>query len=150
VAIRLKPADVALAGLGGAGGVVVLPLARAGLQIAAIEAGGWLNPQKDYHPDEIHNNVRMLVTASAKTKNEIPTFRTSPSARAERATSGRTMMTPSAARPFTTTATAGASRPGTSASARKCCDGTERMRFLKRARSKTGPSLMTTRNPTTT
>jgi len=92
VAIRLKPADVAVVGLGGAGGVAVLPLARAGIKIAAIEAGGWLNPQKDYHTDEIHNNVRMLVTAAAKTKTEIPTFRTDPSERARRATSGRTMM----------------------------------------------------------
>jgi gluconate 2-dehydrogenase alpha chain len=92
VAIHLKPADVAVVGLGGAGGVAVLPLARAGIKIAAIEAGGWLNPQKDYHTDEIHNNVRMLVTAAVKTKNEIPTFRTSPSESGWLATSGRTMM----------------------------------------------------------
>ena len=65
--IRLNPVDVVVVGLGGAGGVAVLPLARAGIKVAAIEAGGWLNPQKDYHTDEIHNNVRMLVTASAKT-----------------------------------------------------------------------------------
>lgn len=92
MATRLKPVDIAVVGLGGAGGIAVLPLARAGLKIAGIEAGGWLDPQKDFHTDEIHNNVRMLVTAAAKTKNEIPTFRTNPEDRARPATSGRTMM----------------------------------------------------------
>jgi choline dehydrogenase-like flavoprotein len=43
MAIRLKPADVAVIGLGAAGGVAVLPLARAGLQVAGIEAGGWMD-----------------------------------------------------------------------------------------------------------
>jgi choline dehydrogenase-like flavoprotein len=41
VAINLKPVDVAVIGLGAAGGVAVLPLARAGLKVAGIEAGGW-------------------------------------------------------------------------------------------------------------
>jgi gluconate 2-dehydrogenase alpha chain len=92
MATYLKPVDVAVVGLGGAGGIAVLPLARAGLRIVAIEAGGWLDPHQDFHTDEIHNNVRMLVTSAAKTKKEIPTFRTSPQARARPAASGRTMM----------------------------------------------------------
>jgi gluconate 2-dehydrogenase alpha chain len=92
MAINLKPVDVAVVGLGAAGGVAVLPLARAGLQIAGIEAGGWLDPHKDFHADEIHNNVRMQVTSVPKTKREIPTFRTSPDQAARRASSGRTMM----------------------------------------------------------
>ena len=92
MAINLKPVDVAVIGLGGAGGVAVLPLAQAGLKIAGIEAGGWLDPHTDFRPDEIHNNVRMLLTSVPKTKNEIPTFRTSPDERARRAPSGRTMM----------------------------------------------------------
>jgi gluconate 2-dehydrogenase alpha chain len=92
MATHLKPVDVAVVGLGGAGGIAVLPLARAGLKIAGIEAGGWLDPRKDFHTDEIHNNVRMLVTTVAKTKNEIPTFRTNPQDRARPANSGRTMM----------------------------------------------------------
>jgi len=92
MAINLKPVDVAVIGLGAAGGVAVLPLARAGLNVAGIEAGTWLDPHKDYRPDEIHNNVRMLVTSVTKAKNEVPTFRTSASQRAVRAPSGRTMM----------------------------------------------------------
>src|SRR4030088_185959 len=44
MAIQLKPVDVAVIGLGAAGGVAVLPLARAGLKIAGIEAGGWMDP----------------------------------------------------------------------------------------------------------
>ena len=39
MAINLKPVDVAVIGLGAAGGVAVLPLARAGLKVAGIEAG---------------------------------------------------------------------------------------------------------------
>ncbi len=92
MAIQLKPVDVAVVGLGGAGGVAVLPLARAGLNVVALDAGGWLDPHRDFHTDEIHNNVRMLVTSVAKTRNEIPTFRTTPQERARPATSGRTMM----------------------------------------------------------
>ena len=76
MAINLKPVDVAVVGLGAAGGVAVLPLARAGLKVAGIEAGTWMNPAKDFKPDEIHNNVRQLVTSVPKARNEIPTFRT--------------------------------------------------------------------------
>ena len=83
--INLKPVDVAVIGLGAAGGVAVLPLARAGLKIAGLEAGTWMNPAKDFKPDEIHNNVRQLVTSAPKARNEIPTFRTSPSGPVRRA-----------------------------------------------------------------
>ncbi len=41
---KLKPVDVAVIGLGAAGGVAVLPLARAGLKVAGIEAGTWMDP----------------------------------------------------------------------------------------------------------
>ena len=44
MAINRKPVDVAVIGLGAAGGVAVLPLARAGLKVAGIEAGGWMDP----------------------------------------------------------------------------------------------------------
>jgi gluconate 2-dehydrogenase alpha chain len=77
MAINLKPVDVAVVGLGAAGGVAVLPLARAGLKIAALEAGSWMKPS-DFKPDEIHNNVRREVTTGRKVWNEIPTFRTGP------------------------------------------------------------------------
>jgi choline dehydrogenase-like flavoprotein len=77
MAINLKPVDVAVVGLGAAGGVAVLPLARAGLKVAGIEAGSWMKPS-DFKPDEIHNNVRRLVTTGTKVWKEIPTFRTGP------------------------------------------------------------------------
>src|ERR1700676_4257935 len=86
MAISLKPVDVAVIGLGAAGGVAVLPLARAGLKVAGLEAGTWMNPAKDFKPDEIHNNVRQLVTSVPKARNEIPTFRTSPSSPTRRGT----------------------------------------------------------------
>jgi gluconate 2-dehydrogenase alpha chain len=82
--ISLKPVDVAVVGLGAAGGVAVLPLAQAGLKIAGIEAGTWMDPHS-FKPDEIHNNVRGLVTTGSKVRGEIPTFRTSPSATARQA-----------------------------------------------------------------
>ncbi|MBV9505291.1 MAG: GMC family oxidoreductase [Acidobacteriia bacterium] len=83
MAINLKPVDVAVIGLGAAGGVAVLPLARAGLKIAGIEAGGWMDP-RSFRPDEIHNNVRGLVTSVPKTKRETPTVRESETAPARR------------------------------------------------------------------
>src|SRR5512135_981383 len=74
MATQLKPVDVAVIGLGAAGGVAVLPLVRAGLKVAGIEAGTWMGP-RDYRADEIHNNVRRLVTSVSKTQREIPTVR---------------------------------------------------------------------------
>jgi gluconate 2-dehydrogenase alpha chain len=75
MAINLKPVDVAVVGLGAAGGVAVLPLARAGLKVAGIEAGTWMDPHKQYHADEIFNNVRGGVTSVQKANREIPTIR---------------------------------------------------------------------------
>ncbi len=72
MAINLKPVDVAVVGLGAAGGVAVLPLARAGLKVAGIEAGTWMDPAKDFKPDEIHNNVRGLVTTRAQGQERNP------------------------------------------------------------------------------
>ena len=77
MATQLKPVDVAVIGLGAAGGVAVLPLARAGLTVAGIEAGTWMSP-KDYRADEIHNNVRRRVTSVPKAQREIPTIRAHP------------------------------------------------------------------------
>jgi gluconate 2-dehydrogenase alpha chain len=77
MAIRRKPVDVAVIGLGAAGGVAVLPLSRAGLKVAGIEAGGWMDPHS-FRPDEIYNNVRRLVTSVPKAQQEIPTVRSSP------------------------------------------------------------------------
>src|SRR5579864_5548936 len=77
MAINLKPVDVAVIGLGAAGGVAILPLARAGLRVAGIEAGTWMDP-RSFRPDEIHNNVRGLVTTGSKAVQEMPTLRNSP------------------------------------------------------------------------
>jgi gluconate 2-dehydrogenase alpha chain len=85
MATNLKPVDVVVVGLGAAGGVAVLPLCRAGLKVAALEAGSWMQPG-DFKADEIHNNVRRLVTTGRKVWNEIPTFRTSPDQRARQGT----------------------------------------------------------------
>mgnify|MGYP003349570391 CR=1 FL=1 len=68
--INLEPVDVAVIGLGAAGGLAVLPLARAGKTIAGIEAGTWMDPAKDYHADEIFNNVRGQVTTGTKVGRE--------------------------------------------------------------------------------
>src|SRR5580658_8104303 len=84
MAINRKPVDVAVIGLGAAGGVAVLPLARAGLKVAGIEAGGWMDPHT-FKPDEIYNNVRRLVTSVPKAQQEIPTVRSSPEAPARQA-----------------------------------------------------------------
>jgi gluconate 2-dehydrogenase alpha chain len=84
MAINLKPVEVAVVGLGAAAGVAVLPLTRAGIKVVALEAGTWMQPGQ-FRPDEIHNNVRRLVTTGSKLRNEIPTFRTSPNERARQA-----------------------------------------------------------------
>jgi choline dehydrogenase-like flavoprotein len=75
MATRLKPVDVAMIGLGATGGVAVLPLARAGLKIAGIEAGTWMDPHRDFHADEVFNNIRRQVTTSPKAQREIPSRR---------------------------------------------------------------------------
>jgi len=86
MATNLAPVDVAVIGLGAAGGLAVLPLTRAGLKVAALEAGSWMKAS-DFRPDEIHNNVRRLVTTGAKVQGEIPTFRTGPDKPTRRAAS---------------------------------------------------------------
>jgi len=84
MAVNRKPADVVVIGLGAAGGVAVLPLARAGLKVVGIEAGGWMDPHL-FKPDEIYNNVRRLVTSVPKAQQEIPTIRSSPDVPARQA-----------------------------------------------------------------
>src|SRR6266849_5115145 len=74
----LKPVDVAVIGLGAVGGVAVLPLTQAGLKVAGIEAGTWMDPHKDFHADEIYNVFRRRVTTSQKTQDECPTIRFAP------------------------------------------------------------------------
>src|ERR1700685_975252 len=91
MAINLKPVDVAVIGLGAAGGVAVLPLTLAGLKVTALEAGTWMQPAA-VKPRGIHNTVRARATTGAKARSEPPPFRTSPDRPASRAQSGMTMM----------------------------------------------------------
>ena len=84
MAISLKPVDVAVIGLGAAGGVAVLPLTQAGLKVAGIEAGTWMDPRA-FRPDEIYSNVRHLVTSVPKAQLECPTIRAGPSQPVQRA-----------------------------------------------------------------
>ena len=71
---RLKDTDVVVVGLGMAGGVAVLPLAQAGIEVIGLEAGAWLT-RRDFAPDEIRNNVRGWPMAVHKADGEAPTVR---------------------------------------------------------------------------
>ncbi|MBI3048051.1 MAG: GMC family oxidoreductase [Acidobacteria bacterium] len=79
MAIELKRRNVVIVGLGAAGGVAALPLARAGLDVVGLEAGTWLAPE-DFAPDELRNNVRGWPQAVQKANREIPTHRRNASA----------------------------------------------------------------------
>src|SRR5687768_8057248 len=74
MATRLKDTDVVVIGLGMAGGVAVLPLAQAGIQVIGLEAGSWLT-RRDFAPDELRNNFRGWPMAVHKTDGEAPTVR---------------------------------------------------------------------------
>jgi gluconate 2-dehydrogenase alpha chain len=76
MATRLKDTDVVVIGLGAAGGVAALPIAQAGIDIVALEAGTWLT-KRDFSPDELRNNVRDWPQAVQKAQHEIPTQRVS-------------------------------------------------------------------------
>jgi gluconate 2-dehydrogenase alpha chain len=71
-----KGADVVVIGLGAGGGIAVLPLAQAGLDVVGLEAGGRYTT-KDYPADEIRNDIRNWL-GRAKVNNEIPTQRSTP------------------------------------------------------------------------
>ena len=74
MATRQRPTDVVVIGLGATGGVAVLPLVRAGLNVVGLEAGNWHSPS-DFAPDELRNNYRAWPHAVQKANREIPTFR---------------------------------------------------------------------------
>jgi gluconate 2-dehydrogenase alpha chain len=73
--VNLKPTDVVVVGLGAAGGVAVLPLTQAGIEVIGLEAGTWLRTD-DFAPDELRNNYRGWPQAVQKANREIPTHRT--------------------------------------------------------------------------
>ena len=56
MATRLKETDVVVVGLGAAGGVAVLPLTQAGIDVVGLEAGTWLT-RKDFAPDELQGKI---------------------------------------------------------------------------------------------
>lgn len=74
MATNLPKTDVVVIGLGAVGGVAVLPLVNAGLNVIGLEAGGWFS-NRDFAPDEVRNNLRDWPQQVAKAKNEIPTVR---------------------------------------------------------------------------
>ena len=57
MATELKKTDVVIVGLGAVGGVAVLPIVEAGLNVVGLEAGTWLRAD-DFAPDELRNNYR--------------------------------------------------------------------------------------------
>jgi gluconate 2-dehydrogenase alpha chain len=79
MATDLKKTDVVVVGLGAVGGVAVLPLARAGLEVIGLEAGDWLTG-RDFAPDELRNNFRGWPQSVQKANTEIPTHRPNASA----------------------------------------------------------------------
>jgi gluconate 2-dehydrogenase alpha chain len=76
--VRLNKTDVAVIGLGGVGGVAVLPLAQAGLEVVGIEAGAWLSP-RDFAPDELRNEALGWPQSVQKANREVPVHRASES-----------------------------------------------------------------------
>ena len=84
MATRLKDTDVVVVGLGAAGGVAVLPLAQAGIDVVGLEAGTWLT-KRDFAPDELRNNVRDWPMAVQKAQQEVPTHRVNAKANTTRA-----------------------------------------------------------------
>ena len=86
MATRLKDTDVVVVGLGAAGGVAVLPLTLAGLDVVGLEAGTWLT-KRDFAPDELRNNVRDWPQSVQKAQQEVPTHRANAGAPTTRASS---------------------------------------------------------------
>src|SRR6202049_3704133 len=75
----VKKTAVIVIGLGATGGVAVLPLAQAGIEVVGLEAGTWL-AAKDFAPDELRNNFRAWPQAVQKAQHEVPTHRPTASA----------------------------------------------------------------------
>ena len=72
--VRLNKTDVVLIGLGGVGGLAVLPITESGLEVVALEAGTWLSP-RDFAPDELRNEVHGWPQSVQKANREIPVHR---------------------------------------------------------------------------
>jgi gluconate 2-dehydrogenase alpha chain len=83
MAVDLKKTDVVIIGLGAAGGVAVLPLTQAGLEVTALEAGQWLDT-RDMAPDELKLNRGLWPPGPQKVQGEVPTVRANASLTATR------------------------------------------------------------------
>ncbi|MGH8428762.1 MAG: GMC family oxidoreductase N-terminal domain-containing protein, partial [Solimonas sp.] len=70
----LKRTNVVVVGLGAAGGVAVLPLTLAGLDVVGLDAGAWLDV-RDMVPDELKLNRGAWPPGPQKTQGEVPTAR---------------------------------------------------------------------------
>ena len=70
---KRKGTDVVIVGLGAAGGLAAYVLARAGLEVVGLEAGGRLSVH-DFAPDEIRNDLRNWF-GREKVNGEIPAVR---------------------------------------------------------------------------
>ncbi len=79
MAVNLKPVDVAVVGLGAAGGVAVLPLCRAGLKggRASKPEPGWTRTRIS-RPTRSTTTLAGMVTTGNKIRREAPTIRNSP------------------------------------------------------------------------
>jgi gluconate 2-dehydrogenase alpha chain len=74
VARQLDPTRVVVVGAGAVGGVAVLPLVEAGLDVVALEAGGWLDT-REMAPDELKLNRGLWPPGPQKVQGEVPTSR---------------------------------------------------------------------------
>lgn len=74
MARQLRPTQVVVVGAGAVGGVAVLPLTQAGIEVVALEAGRWLNT-RDMAPDELKLNRGLWPPGTQKVNGEIPTAR---------------------------------------------------------------------------
>lgn len=73
MAEKLKKTDVVVIGLGAAGGMVSLALARHGVDVIGLEAGP-VRSVKDFPSDEVRNDVRNWL-GNPKVNQEVPTIR---------------------------------------------------------------------------
>src|SRR5436309_16137089 len=73
MAINLKKTNAVIIGAGAACAVAALPLAQAGIEVIALEAGGWVGP-RDMGRDELRY-MRGWPAKLQKVNDEIPTHR---------------------------------------------------------------------------
>ena len=82
MATRLKKTDVVVIGMGAAGGIAALPLAKAGAKVIGLEAGGRYT-ERDFVADELRHDTQNWL-GRAKANWEIPTVRSSADGVAEK------------------------------------------------------------------